>query len=55
MGTIDFKDFPEPRFKFSSLENFLTGSSYSGTTGPNPQRALVSIVSSYGSVILGFK
>jgi hypothetical protein len=55
MGTIDFKDFPEPRFKFSSLENFLTGSSYSGTTGPNPQRASVSIVSSYGSVTLGFK
>ncbi|NLO50241.1 MAG: hypothetical protein GX103_03655 [Bacteroidales bacterium] len=55
MGTIDFKDFPEPRFKFSSLEKFLTGSSYSGTTGPNSQRALVSIVSSYGSIILGFK
>jgi sporulation protein YlmC with PRC-barrel domain len=54
MGSIDFKDFPEPRFKFSSLEKFLTGSSYSGTSGPNPQKARVTIESSYGSVILGF-
>lgn len=55
MGTIDF-DFPEPRFKFSRHENFITGGgNYAGTTGPNPENARVAIESSYGSVILAFK
>lgn len=53
MGTIDF-DFPEPHLKFSRRENFMTGSSFAGTTGSNPQKAMVSIESSYGSVVLGF-